>query len=159
MAAATLFSLVFIVIGAAILYYAMKMAAKARQSASWPSTDGEIAHSAVLYNSDATTSNNQPSFKADISYRYKVKSLNYSSSKISVLDYSSTWKRAQRLVQDYPDKSTVRVYYNPSNFSDAVLEPGEVGGVNVLFAVGAIFAASGFFFLIMSLSGRVHTGS
>lgn len=158
MAAASLFSLVFIVIGAGMGYYAMKIAAKARQSTSWPSTEGEIAHSAVLYNSDATVSNNQSSFKADISYRYKVKGLNYSSSRISMLDYSSTWKRAQSLVHQYPDKSQVRVYYNPTNYSDAVLEPGEVGGINVLLAVGAIFAASGIFFLIMSLSGRVHTG-
>jgi hypothetical protein len=36
-AAPSLFSLVFIVIGGAIVNYAIKMSAKARQSLSWPS--------------------------------------------------------------------------------------------------------------------------
>ena len=45
----SLFSLVFVIIGAVILRYAMKTAEKARQSESWPSTEGEIAHSAILY--------------------------------------------------------------------------------------------------------------
>ena len=56
----SLFSLVFVLIGAVILRYAVRMADKARQSESWPATEGKIAHSAVLYQTDATTTNGIP---------------------------------------------------------------------------------------------------
>ena len=73
----SLFGLVFICIGGAIISFAMKMTAKARESLSWPSTDGEIAHSAVLYQMDTTaTTNGAPTYKADVSYRYKVNGTN-----------------------------------------------------------------------------------
>lgn len=97
--------------------YAISMTGRARQSLSWPSTEGEIAHSAVLYKTETTaTTSNAGTYKADISYRYKVKGVNYSSSKISLLDFSST----------------------------AVLEPGGAGGINLLYVLGGIFATAGF---------------
>jgi hypothetical protein len=155
----SLFSLVFVMIGGAILYYAIRMAAKARESASWPSVEGEIAHSAVLYQPDTTsTTGNTATYKADIAYRYKVNGANYSSSKISLLDLASTPGRAQSIVQRYPDQSTVQVYYNPSNPSEAALEPDNTGGINFLYVVGGIFATGGLFFLIMSLTGHVRAG-
>jgi Protein of unknown function (DUF3592) len=156
----SLFSLVFISIGGAIIAYAIKMSAKARQSLSWPSTEGEIAHSAVLYQTDRTpTTGGTATYKADISYRYKVNGANYSSSRIALLDLASTTGRAQNIVERYPDNSRVQVYYNPSDVSDAVLEPGTPAGNSFLYFVGGLFAAGGLFFLIMSLTGHVHTSS
>jgi hypothetical protein len=156
----SLFSLVFIAIGGVLIYFAMKIAAKARQSLSWPSTDGEISHSAVLYqtNSTAASDDSTSTYKADISYRYKVDGANFSSARISLLDFASTTGHAQSLVERYPDDSTVEVYYNPSNFSEAVLEPGYTTGISILFMAGGIFAAGGFFILIMGLTGHVHVG-
>ncbi len=154
----SLFSLVFVVIGAMILRYAMRTAEKARQSESWPSTEGEIAHSATLYQTDSTATNNGvPTFKADIAYRYKVKGANYASSKVALLDLAtSSSGRAQTIVQRYPDKSKVQVYYNPADPSDAILQPGSAGGINVLYLIGGIFAAAGVFFLVMSLTGHIR---
>ena len=154
----SLFSLVFVIIGVVILRYAMRTAEKARQSESWPSTEGEIAHSATLYQTDSTATNNGvATFKADIAYRYKVKGANYSSSKVALLDLAtSSSGRAQTIVQRYPDKSKVQVYYNPADPSDAILEPGSTGGVNVLYLIGGIFATAGVFFLVMSLTGHIH---
>jgi hypothetical protein len=154
----SLFSLVFVAIGAAILKYAVKMAAKAQQSLSWPSIDGEIAHSAVLCqpNSGTTTAGGS-TFKADIAYRYKVNGANYSSSKIALLDLSASGSgRAQSIVERYPDESRVQVFYNPADPSDAILEPGSTGGIKFLYLVGGIFAAGGFFFFVMSVTGHVH---
>lgn len=71
----------------------------------------------------------------------------------------STADRAQRIVGRYPDKARVRVYYNPADCSEAVLEPGSADGISFLYVVGGTFAAVGVFFLIMSLTGHVHMGS
>jgi hypothetical protein len=156
-----LFSLVFIGIGAAILRYGVSMSAKARQSLTWPTTEGEIAHSAVLYQpgtrSGDTTS--AATFKADVSYRYKVDGVDYSSERIALLDLASSSGRAQGLVLRYPDGARVSVHYNPADHAEAVLEPGNVGGVTFLYFVGGVFAAAGLFFLLMSLTGRVHMAS
>jgi hypothetical protein len=154
----SLFSLVFIAIGLVVITYAVRTAAKSRDSLSWPSIEGEIAHSAVLYRT-ATTANDdvQSSYKADISYRYKVRGANYSSSKVSLLDFATSRAgRAQDIVQQYPDKSRVQVYYNPADPADAVLEPGSTGGIGILYGVGGIFAAIGFLLLVLSLTGHVH---
>ena len=153
----SLFSLVFVIIGAVILRYAMRTAEKARQSESWPSTDGEIAHSAILYQTDTTATNNGvATYKADVAYRYKVNGANYSSSKVAFLDLAASSGRAQNIVQRYPDKSKVEVYYNPADPSEAILEPGSVGGINFLYLIGGIFATAGVFFLVMSLTGHIH---
>jgi hypothetical protein len=153
----SLFSLVFILIGGFIVHYARNIADKARQSLAWPSTEGEIAHSAVLLQTNRTAAaDSTVSYKADVSYRYKVNGVDFSSSRISLADFASTSGRAQSIVQRYPDKSTVRVYYNPSDFSDAVLEPGRTAGIKLLYLAGGIFLAGGLFFLIGSLTGHVH---
>jgi hypothetical protein len=159
MALPTVFSLVFVGIGAALLSYAFKMAAKAQRSLSWPSVDGEIAHSAVLYQSETSPGQGSSNtFKADISYRYKVAGRSYSSSKIALLDVaSSSSRRADDLVGRYPDKSKVEVYYDPANPGEAVLEPGASSALTFLYVIGGLFALAGLFFLLMSLTGHVHT--
>ena len=155
----SIISLVLISIGWAILHYAIKMAARVRQRSSWPSTEGEIAHSAVLCQTDTwAPRRGGATYKADISYRYKVNGANYSSSRISLLDFAYTADRAQRIVGRYPDKARVRVYYNPADCSEAVLERGSADGIGFLYLVGGTFAAVGVFFLIVSLTGHVRVG-
>jgi Protein of unknown function (DUF3592) len=153
----SLLSLVFIATGAVIISYAIRTAAKARQSPSWPSIEGEIAHSAVQQETNTTATGYSTTYKADISYRYKVNGTNYSSTKVSHVTLStSATSRAQGIVQKYPDKSRVQVYYNPSDPSEAVLEPGNTDGIDVLYGLGGIFCAGGFIFLVLRLTGQIH---
>jgi uncharacterized protein DUF3592 len=154
----SLFSLVFVMIGYLLLRYALKLAGKARQSLLWPSTDGEIAHSATLYETSRSSSGGMTSdYKADVSYRYQVNGKDYSASKITLLDVAPTVGRAQSIVDRYPDKSKVRVFYNPTDASEAVLEPGPPPGLMVLYLVSGAFSAFGLFMLVMSLTGHVNT--
>ncbi|GLQ48449.1 hypothetical protein GCM10007862_35000 [Dyella lipolytica] len=154
----SLFSLVFVFIGVAILGYARKMDSKAKESLAWPSTDGEISHSAVLYQTNTSTDSAQ-TYKADIAYRYKVNGKSYSSSRISLLDLSSSTRSAQNTVDRYPDNSSVQVYYNPANPAEAVLKPGESSGLTFLYLFGGLFAVAGLLFLIASITGHVHMGT
>ncbi|MBV8210959.1 MAG: DUF3592 domain-containing protein [Burkholderiaceae bacterium] len=154
----SLFSIVFIAIGAGILYYARGVAAKAKKSLSWPSIEGVISHSAVLMRTQTSSSGNTLMYQADVAYRYKVKGQDYSSSRITLMDYSSTTGHAQDVVARYPDGSTVAVYYNPADPSDAVLEPGGNTGITIVHLIGWLFAGVGLFFLYMSVTGRVHAG-
>jgi Tfp pilus assembly protein PilV len=111
-----LMSLVFIAIGLGMLYYARSASAKAQQSLSWPQAEGAISHSAVLQQMQQTSSsNNAATYKADVTYRYKVQGRDYSSERITLADFSSSTGRAQGIVDRYPDGATVTVYYNPVN--------------------------------------------
>src|ERR1700719_1070961 len=78
-AVGVLVSLVFIAIGLSLLYYARSVSAKAQQSLSWPQADGVIAHSAVLQQMQTSSSTNAATYKADVTYRYKVQGRDYSS--------------------------------------------------------------------------------
>ena len=155
-----LMSLVFIAIGLGLLYYARSVTAKAQRSLSWPEVEGAISHSAVLQQMQQTSSsNNAATYKADVTYRYKVQGRDYYSERITLADFSSSTGRAQGIVDRYPDGATVTVYYNPVDPSDAVLERGGTTGIGVLYLIGGIFAAAGLLFLVGSLTGRVHTGN
>ncbi|SRR5579871_2699961 len=155
----SVFSLIFVGIGALLLRAALSFSAKARASQDWPTAPGEISHSAVLWQTQTSpTQARESTFKADICYRYKVNGKSYSSSKIRVLDLAATRGSADEAVGRYPDNSSVQVYYNPEDPSDAVLEPGSSGGLTVLFAGGGAFVLAGLFFLLMSLTGHVHLG-
>jgi hypothetical protein len=159
-AVGVLMSLVFIAIGLGMLYYARRLSAKAQASLLWPSAEGVISHSAMLLQMQQTSgSTNAATYKADVAYRYKVRGRDYSSGRITLLDFSSTAGRAQSIVNRYADGAPVTVYYNPADPSDAVLERGGTGGIAVLYIIGAIFSAAGVLFLIGSLTGRVHTGN
>lgn len=154
-----LLSLVFIAIGLGLLYYARSVSAKAQESLSWPQVEGVISHSAVLTQLGQTaSSNNAVTYKADVTYRYKVQGRDYSSERVSLADFSSSGGRAQGIVDRYPDGATVAVYYNPASPSEAVLERGNTTGIGVLYIIGGIFAAAGLAFLFGSVTGHVHTG-
>jgi hypothetical protein len=154
-----LMSLVFIAIALVLLYYARSVSAKAQQSLSWPQAEGAISHSAVLQRmQQSSDSTNAATYKADVTYRYKVQGRDYSSERISLADFSSSTGRAQGIVDRYPDGATVTVYYNPANPSHAVLERGSTTGIGVLYLIGGIFAAAGLLFLFASVTGHVHTG-
>jgi hypothetical protein len=157
----SLFSLVFLIIGGAVINYAVRIATRARQSLSWPSTEGEIAHAALVYQPETGVSSSITStYKADIGYRYKVNGANYSSSRISLLDLASAAPGpAQGVVLRYPEKSRVHVYYDPSDPSKSVLEPGRTRGIGYLYFIGGISTAGGLFFLIMSTTGHVRMAS
>ena len=157
-AVGVLMSLVFIAIGLGLLYYARSVSAKAQQSLSWPSTEGVIAHSAVLQQMQQTSSStNAATYKADVVYRYKVQGRDYSSERLTLADFSSTAGRAQSIVDRYVDGAPVTVYYNPVDPSDAVLERGGTSGIVVQYIIGGVFAAAGLLFLLGSVTGRVHT--
>ena len=155
----SLFSLMFVVVGAIIFGYAMRVARKAAQSLSWPTAEGEITRSAAVYQTELNeTSGGTDTFKADTAYQYVVNARSYVSSRISMADFmtASTTGRAQSIAEQYPSKSRVEVFYNPSDPSEAVLEPGDCTGIKLIYFIGGIFAAAGLFFLIMILSGHVR---
>lgn len=125
---------IFMGTGLFFLYHVILESEQAIASTEWPSVNGRILRSQIVYvYSESDTSRpfhpgqgggSAPSWShlspnADIAYAYQVNGQDYRSEKISFMfiDIDET-------VANYRTGSTVKVFYDPLNPSIAVLEPG-----------------------------------
>jgi uncharacterized protein DUF3592 len=86
-------------------------------SRSWPTADGKI-----FYSSARTGGRN---YRRQLWYEYNVRGTRYVAENYRVGGNRSPFKdTVKEAAERYPVGHTVKVYYNPSNPSEAVLEPG-----------------------------------
>jgi hypothetical protein len=67
------------------------------------------------------------SYSADLAYRYDVGGQIFTGDRIRFGLSSSSHARASSLVNAHPAGSAVRIFYNPANSREALLEPGVKG--------------------------------
>jgi len=121
------------------------------QSRSWPTTAGTIVYAGwqsyqrsgayIGPNYNAAPFLHQP----DIHYRYEVNGRVYEGSRVSLHDHrDGNLGNVKAIVERYPVGSAIEVYFDPSEPSQAILEPG-VAWFNVLFlGMGVVFVLVGF---------------
>lgn len=127
--------IVFIVIGSNNIYRAYK-------TSNWPSVQGYItssetkSHSSTYTDTTTNTVRNEVIYNAQINYDYVINGITYSNDDVKVGGTIGTnttsWTRA--LLNKYPQKQSVRVYYNPENPYQSVLEKGL--HLSTLFSLG-----------------------
>ena len=127
---------------------------KGAASLSWPTADGVITNAWIEEKTDTdedgiTSTTYTPRWE----YQYQVEGTTYTSSRISygaVKGYGRRSKAQEELGQ-YPAHSTVKVYFDPYDFTETVLVPGTkgtllgiiIGAVLILISIG--IAATGLF--------------
>jgi hypothetical protein len=77
-------------------------------------------------------------YSAEIAYQYMVGERNYTGTNISFNDHGNIDSSlAESTVKRYPTGNTVKVYYNPGNPGEAVLDTGFTSDLlgNVVFGV------------------------
>lgn len=145
-----LLPLLFVIVGAILVFFGARQLLRADASQSWPSVTGVVTISELgkhLGNDrdDSTT------YSADISYDYIVNDRDYVNGTVAFGSVQTSDPSLARLVlKRYPVGQPVTVYYNPANPRDAVLEPGLHGATWFLPIFGALFLVVGvglFFFL------------
>lgn len=121
------------ILGLALTILGLVKIEKAAETKKWPATNGKITMSEV-----SGTMKYYPS----VNYTYTVDSAVYNSNVISNMDYS-TKKRSvvEEFLKKYPLGSEIKVYYNSSEPSSALLEPGINTGNILLLAFGVIILA------------------
>ena len=75
---------------------------------------------------------------ANISYKYRVEKITYTSSHVTLACRNYYSGYAQEFVDRYPAGGKVTVYYEPSHPELAVLESGIHGGTWVALVVGIV---------------------
>lgn len=92
---------------------------------SYPETRGEVIHSEL----EEVSTEDGYTYGADIHFTYQVDGQSYTSEEYAYGAWNnSNSSGAKKMLRKYPVGKTVRVYYNPSDPSDAVLEHGVSGG-------------------------------
>jgi hypothetical protein len=134
---AAAFSIIFFVVGAGLTYWGWTILQKARASADWPNTRGQIVSSTVSHSTD---SEGGDSYTPEVEYTYLVNDLEYGDDTIKFGETSYNSRRnAQEVADRYPAGQSVAVYYDPDNPEEAVLEPGVTAGSYLVLGIGAFF--------------------
>lgn len=133
----TLLMLVFGVVGSVKGWRELQLA---RNSTVWPSTPGEVVASAV----EQESHDGSRSYRAAISYRYRVDGTLYSSDQVSFgYIFTLSWdtvRPARDRSAGYPVGRVVEVFYNPAAPQIAALEPGINSGTwqGLLLPIGLL---------------------
>jgi hypothetical protein len=133
-------ALLFVVGGGFMIYLSRRNQKKADASLGWPSTTGTILETKAIrdYHSGAEDDIHVVTYSPKLKYTYRIDGIDYSSDKIA-FGYGkkfNTEMAALQSIQGYPQGGLVKVYYNPGNPNEAVLERkadkqiwGVIGGV------------------------------
>jgi len=100
---------------------------KSRRSRRWPVVDGKILESKIIHRSTKRRYEGSYVYVPIVKYLYEVNeepfendTVRYGGANSNIVSY------AQTVCDKYPSGSQVKVYYNPKNPEDAVLEGGQV---------------------------------
>lgn len=118
---------VLFLIGTGLILYGGNTLATAWRSSSWPTTEGKITYSALR-------SEGAPG----LWYEYRVQGTRYVAEFYRVGGNATPFASVAKAASErYPEGRAVKVYYNPNDPSEAVLEPGVWYG-NFIFPVVGI---------------------
>jgi hypothetical protein len=142
--------IVLSLIGAVIIIYTLIARHQAGKTQQWPSTEGKVVFARVRYIHAATSTVTVGSHQMEIRYQYTVAGAEFTSLSIAPYGWSLALSEMQRIAQRYPQNSPVRVYYNPAQISESVLDPGAPHWLNVLHIPGCLLVLAGLVLFLMS---------
>ena len=103
------------------LGYMARVYSQAEAVRQWPTAQGEILKTWVSVRSDSEDDEYVP----EVRYRYTVEGQTYTGDRLRAAPVSAGSRNgAERMLAAYPQGAVVRVYYNPQNPAESVLEPG-----------------------------------
>jgi hypothetical protein len=141
-------------IGAVIVIYTIVARRQAAKTPQWPSTQGKVLFARVRYVHAATSTVTVGTHQMEIRYQYTVDGAQFTSRSIAPYGWSLALGETQRIALKYPQNSPIRVYYNPAQISESVLDPGAPRWLNVLHVPGGLLMFAGLILFLMSYSSR-----
>jgi hypothetical protein len=130
-------------IGLILIGWTISQFVKLRTSHSWPSTMGYVVESKIVTEDYRRGGNYK--LKPMVRYKYTVQGQNYISNRISINDISYDDPTVpQQIIDKYPFNKQIKIYYNPSDPQDAVLE-FDMNGIYYEFGLGLMLIVLGFF--------------
>ena len=142
-------SLVLIALGILLIRKNAKSKQKANECMGWPTVLGRVTRSEVVKSESSNEDGTTYSYTPHIEYVYHVLGQNYTSTQVVFGGFIGTGssKASQLVVNKYPLNDSLRVFYNPANPREAILEQmvgsgakgALIGGI-ILVIVGVLMA-------------------
>jgi hypothetical protein len=141
---ATIVLFVIGIIGAGLtVFLGIPMMMSAFESKGWPTVEGIITVSEFTTNRDRD--NGSTTYGASVAYDYTVNGAQYTGSNVHFGQYGSGDPGyARGIVSRYPMGKHVRVYYDPDDAAESVLEPGAGWSSFMVAGIGILFTLVGF---------------
>ena len=134
----TIVGALFIFIACSAFLFLEYLRYKARQALSWPDTEGLIIQSKMI-------SDQRGDWDESVVYEYHVEQKKYENRDVSFFTWTSY--SPLKTLKKYKKGSSVRVYYNPNNPADSVLElsqnliyPARVKVALIVFLLFGVYA-------------------
>jgi hypothetical protein len=155
-------AIIFGLVGIGIFSFSYYAYNKAKKALKWFTTNGTVLSSEVqkktsdqssismMDRTEFTRRKTVTNYTPDVCYSYTVQSKEYVSNKVGAFNVgTSSSVAAYSVANRYKAGSTVKVYYNPENPAESMLEPGVKAIQKVFLVVGLIVI--GFAFIILFL--------
>ncbi len=153
-------ALVFGAVGIWVLILYRREKRKAQESSTWPSVTGKVVEAYISSHSGTDSEGESVEVYAPkVVYEYAVNGVVHRSDRLAIGPAATYPKRrrAEQEVARYPVGSEVRVFYNPQNPAEAVLQTSLQAGktmliLGIIFLVlGVLIACGGGLALLVSL--------
>jgi hypothetical protein len=126
---------IFLLIGIIVSFISLIRILQSLFAKSWSTTEGKITRSKIYISRSYSSSNTSSgatkqrttSYRPDIEFEYRVQDQVYKSTRVyygSKMGSSWKWRRSKKYVDKYPIGQSLTIFYKPSNYKKAVLEPG-----------------------------------
>ena len=145
------FAWIFVAIGLWFLIRFSLNLRKAKRAENWPTMDGVITQSQISIQRSRDSDDGRVSnlYGALVRYSYRVKGEEYSGDRIAFVDvHTGDEERARDILARYPLGAAVRVFYNPADPQNAMLEPGVNQQAFVPFLIPLVFLVIGIVVLL-----------
>ncbi|GEM_PF-5045314 len=157
----------FLLCGLIISFYGVAFIIKASKCKAWPTAEGMILHSSAVDSNDLPENKTKDVLRPYIVYEYMVGDKYYTSNSIAYLkivswfDFSDTYfsgsyGEIRDLLRHYPVEHKVKVYYNPENIEDAVIDTGLKTPVFMPFILGLLLTYISFHVYIYGVLGHFY---
>ena len=113
---------------------------KARESAGWTETEGEVIASDVDRKGSSSSSNR---WRARVRYKYSVNGEVFECDRVDFVKANMSLTKAKERAGQYSAGTQVTVYYDPADPSEAVLENGVKLQVYFMPGIGLVFVVIG----------------
>ena len=127
-----MFALIFLLAAAALLALAFWMRHKGNQAMRWPSVKGKVLDAFV-------DTADRESMRPVVRYRYQVGKTELEGWRVSYRSFGTSEAAMKKYVAPYKPGATVRVYYNPADPHDSVLDNTGPANWKAWFSAGLVF--------------------
>jgi hypothetical protein len=142
------FGVIAIVIGGVLYMVQFRQGLRADASKKWPTASGTVVSSALERLPD-----NKRRYRAAVQYAYRAGGKDYQASRVFWGGNEGRERHMASVVETYPAGGKVRVFYDPNDPAEAVLDPIQNTGSRQLVLYGLAMFTLGLF----SLTGGIYS--